>query len=34
MIGGIIKALMVYSIIAFILLMTVFIYIILKDDVK
>ena len=34
MIPGIIKALMVYSIIAFVLLMTVIIYIVLRDDVE
>ena len=34
MIPGVIKALMVYAIIAFVLLMTVFIYVILKDDAK
>ena len=34
MIPGVIKALMVYSIIAFVLIMTVIIYVVLRDDVK
>ena len=34
MIPGVIKALMVYAIIAFVLLMTVIIFVVLRDDVK
>lgn len=34
MIPGVIKALMVYAIIAFVLLMTVIIYVVLRDDVE
>ena len=34
MIPGVIKALMVYAVIAFVLFMTVIIYVVLRDDVK